>query len=162
MIGQQGVVTALQHSGRKMTHQGLGLDVEVPEHLVRLPTAKQADAICIHVGAKEGHSASCSEGASGDILRLKAVCGAENGYRQTQQRRDVSRSEVPQGRIDRVEVGGEGLCRWSRSEPEVDDAAGKCQDGAKLWVATATQADHFATDTTLLCGELERSEGGAE
>ncbi len=60
LVRKEGVVAALKHQTRKVLHQGLGLDVEVAEHLIRSPAAEKADGVCVHVGTEESH---CSRGA---------------------------------------------------------------------------------------------------
>jgi hypothetical protein len=67
-VGQERVVTAGEHTGGKMAHDGFGLDVQVSEHLVRLPAAQESDTVRIHVSAQEGHRASGAEGPGRDIL----------------------------------------------------------------------------------------------
>ena len=54
------------------------MDVEVPEHFVGAPTAKEPDAVGVDVRAEKGHGASGAKGASGDI-------GGQETVRRTQQ-----------------------------------------------------------------------------
>ena len=62
MVREQRISAAVEHAGREIAHEGLGLDMEISEHLVRLPAAKEADAITVNIGAKESHCASSAEG----------------------------------------------------------------------------------------------------
>jgi len=48
----------LYHESSERCNYWKGLDVEVPEHLIRAPPAKQADFISIDIGTKEGHGAA--------------------------------------------------------------------------------------------------------
>ena len=43
------VIPTLQHDGRKMLHDGVGLDVKVTEHRIGVPAAKELDGISINV-----------------------------------------------------------------------------------------------------------------
>ena len=49
------VVTASQHLAGKMSHDGLGLEMEVMEHDIRLPTAQEADHVGINACTEESH-----------------------------------------------------------------------------------------------------------
>eukprot|EP00980_Cylindrotheca_fusiformis_P020652 scaffold7703_cov127-Cylindrotheca_fusiformis.AAC.1 len=51
VIGEKREVAAGNHAGSEMLHYWSGLDVEVTQHFVRAPTANQADAVSINVGA---------------------------------------------------------------------------------------------------------------
>jgi hypothetical protein len=51
MVWEECEVTASEHAGRKVPHNGLSLDVEISEHLVRSPTANESDAVAIDIGA---------------------------------------------------------------------------------------------------------------
>ena len=68
MVGKEGEVAARKHSGRKMTHDGFGLDMEVAEHFVGAPAAKKSNAVRVNIGAKEGHCASCPEGPGRNVF----------------------------------------------------------------------------------------------
>ena len=57
MVREQRISAAVEHAGREIAHEGLGLDMEISEHLVRLPSAEQANAVRVDVGAKERHGA---------------------------------------------------------------------------------------------------------
>ena len=65
-----------------MAHHGFGLDVEVAEHLVGLPSAKKADPIRVHVRTKESHGARCPQGAGRHVQGAKAVGGAQDNDRE--------------------------------------------------------------------------------
>ena len=81
MVRQQGgVVAAEEHSGRKVAHHGFGLNVKVSEHLVGLPSAKEADAIGIDIRTEESHGAGCPQGPGGHVQGEKTVGGSENGH----------------------------------------------------------------------------------
>eukprot|EP00980_Cylindrotheca_fusiformis_P008494 scaffold1805_cov104-Cylindrotheca_fusiformis.AAC.1 len=88
VIGKKREVAAGDHAGSEMLHYWSGLDVEVTQHFVRTPTANQADAVSINVGAEKGHSTGGSKGAGGDVLWQKSKL----------------RSKEPR---DGTEVGGE-------------------------------------------------------
>ena len=48
--------TMREHAGRKVSHDGLHLNVKVAEHFVTVPSAEEADDIRIDLGAKERRS----------------------------------------------------------------------------------------------------------
>ncbi len=55
VVGEECIVTMLQHLGSKWGDNGKCLDVVVPQHLIGPPAAKQANDIGVHSGTKQGH-----------------------------------------------------------------------------------------------------------
>ena len=49
-IWQQCVNSSLEHLLGVVLHQGCSLDVEIPKHLIRSPSADEADDIGIYIG----------------------------------------------------------------------------------------------------------------
>ena len=74
-------MTAVKHAGRKMSHHRFSLNMKIAKHLVRLPTAQEADAVRINIGAKERHGTGRAQRAGGNVLGKKAVLWAEKGDR---------------------------------------------------------------------------------
>lgn len=68
-----------------MAHDGLGLDMKISEHLIRLPTAEETDAIRVNVSAEKGHGACGTQGPGRDVLRAKAVFETKDGNRETEE-----------------------------------------------------------------------------
>ena len=146
-----------------MTHDGFGLDVQVSEHLVRLPAAQESNTVRIHVSAEEGHGASGAEGPGRDILGAETVGGPQDVYRGAEHVGELGRSDPVKDKGESgINIGGERLVRGGGRVAEVKDAASGREDGAKLWVATAAQSNDFTPDTTFLCGELQRHKRGGE
>ena len=80
LIGKQGVIAALKHSGRKIPHDWFRLNMEVAEHLVGLPAAEEPDAITIDISAEEGHSTGSAKETCGYVAGAKAIGGAQYGH----------------------------------------------------------------------------------
>jgi len=83
------VVAAAQHAGRKVFHEGLGLEVEVAQHFVGSPTTEELDDVGIDVGAEQGGGARSSEGTGRDIIRGETVLSAEQVGSEAQGGGDV-------------------------------------------------------------------------
>ena len=69
MMGQSGnesVITTLQHNCRELLHSGMGLDMQVSEHGVRMPSAQELDGIRVDVAVEKGSGARSAEGSGGD------------------------------------------------------------------------------------------------
>ena len=52
-----------------MHHEGIGLEMQVSEHLVRAPAADEFDNIRVDLAAEKCHGTTGAEGAGGDVLR---------------------------------------------------------------------------------------------
>ena len=83
-----------------------GLDMQVPEHLIGLPTTQQADAIRIDVGTEKGHGARRPKRAGRNVGRKKSKLGAQHGDREAEDGREVGRCQARQGRGNRIQKGG--------------------------------------------------------
>ena len=75
-IGVEAIVAALQHFVSKTRHDWLGLQVEVPKHCVALPVADEFDGVGVNITIEQCHGATCSKGASTDVIRTVTVGGA--------------------------------------------------------------------------------------
>ena len=67
VVGHETVVAATKHGGGHSRHDRLGLNVQVPIHLVGAPAANEPDAIAIDAGAQHGHGATGAGGAGRDV-----------------------------------------------------------------------------------------------
>ena len=77
-VGQQREL-CIQHSGCETAHDRLGLNMEVPKHLVRSPAADKTDDVGVNLGAKECHGASSTKRAGTDVGREEAELGGIAG-----------------------------------------------------------------------------------
>ena len=64
--------TAVHHSSGEVVHCGVGLQVEVPEHCPRVPSAEQTNAAAVDAGTEERHRACGAEAADGHPLWINA------------------------------------------------------------------------------------------
>ena len=62
VVRKESEVATMEHLGRKVAHDRFRLDMEVAKHFIRAPAAKEADAVGVHIGAKECHCASSPKG----------------------------------------------------------------------------------------------------
>jgi hypothetical protein len=58
-------------------HEGVGLDVQVPKHIVRVPTANEADDVQVDLGQEEGCCTSGAQAPSQDFRRKEAKVRAQ-------------------------------------------------------------------------------------
>ena len=75
LVGNEDEVTSVEHFGSKAFHKGVGLEVEVSQHLIRSPSADEADDVGVDVSTKERHSAGGAKRASGDVIREETEGG---------------------------------------------------------------------------------------
>ena len=157
MIGMKSEGTVVEHTGRKVAHDRFGLNMEVAEHLVGAPAAHEADEVGVHFSAKEGHGPRSVEGTGGDIGGEESEGGTEDGGGQAENQCDDFRKDGE--RLGMLEVLGKRSLPGGVMIAEVEDAAGKAEDRAKLGVAAFAEANDFATNAVFLVGELKRSKG---
>lgn len=81
----------LEHPGRKITHDGLGLDMEVTKHFVRSPASDEADQVGIDVSAEESHCTRGPEGPGRNVMRRETKLRAEQRARKPEGFGDVGR-----------------------------------------------------------------------
>ena len=74
-------MSALEHAGGEVPHDWLDLHSEVEEHLIGLPTTKEADCVGIDVGTQKGHCTGGAEGPSRNIAWVKTKLGPHQGAR---------------------------------------------------------------------------------
>jgi len=151
--GMEGVVTGREHSACKVAHDGLCLEVEIPQHGVALPTAQQLDGVAIHVGVKKRHGATRSEGAGAHVGREIAKRGAVEDGGCPEGGSDVRGRDSATTGTHKISgengVGGGGVI------PEVLDSPDHGGDGAEEVMAAAAMGDDLAPDTILLSSEGE-------
>ena len=70
-------VATPKHGGREAVHDRLRLDVQVPKHFVRPPTANHSKAVAVNPGAEQSHRATRSSGTDGDVLQSVRWVGVE-------------------------------------------------------------------------------------
>ena len=114
MVGEQREVASLDHAGGKMAHDRLGLDMQVPQHFIRAPSAKKADAIGVDIRAEECHGARCTEGPGRDVVRQEAMARAKDGGGEAQRPGEVGRNDAAEmlcsGRLVRGQrLGGRSV-----------------------------------------------------
>jgi hypothetical protein len=160
LVREEGVSTALEHHARKVAHDGLSLDGQVPKHLVRAPAPKEADGVGVDVGAQEGHGARGAEGAGADVRLEETEGGTEGADRRLE-------SDGYVGGRDKMwatghVVGTEGSGGRGIVVAKVENSARSGGHRACVGVAAAPEADDFVSDCVLLSGEREGNEGGTE
>ena len=108
-MGKKGIGAAMQHPGRKITHDRLSLNMQVSQHFIGAPAPDETDAIGIDIGTQEGHGAGGAEGAGRDVLGHKIVSGAEDGHGQAEGGSEVGGAEAREPEGDGVEERGQWL-----------------------------------------------------
>lgn len=73
LVGDKGKISTGEHAGRKMTHEGLGLDVKIAQHFIGAPAAEKANAVGVNVGTEECHGTGSTQGACRDVLGEETV-----------------------------------------------------------------------------------------
>ena len=162
MVREKSVVAASKHLGRKISHDGFGLDVEITEHFVRSPASNEPNPISVNVGTEKCHGAGCPKGAGRDIRGHEAVEGSKDSDRRSKEVGEDRRCDAPEAQGLRVKIGGQGLGGCCTVRSQMKGAAGGRPDWAKVWVATATETDDFAAHAVLLRGEFEGDKGRCE
>ena len=67
VAGNEAVVATTEHGGGHPRHDRLGLDVQVPVHLVGAPAANEADAVAVDAGTQHGHGTTGTGGTGRDV-----------------------------------------------------------------------------------------------
>ena len=52
------------------------MEMEVAKHDIRTPTTDKLNDTCVDTATEEGHGATCTTGASGDVVRIEAELGS--------------------------------------------------------------------------------------
>jgi hypothetical protein len=134
LVRDEAKVAAMKHPAGEITHEGLGLHVQVPKHFVRAPSANEPNDVGIDVGAEQRHCTSSPEGPSTNVGCKKADFAAiEESDGASKRNRDM-------GRADAVEAlsyfgGCQGGVRWQAMAANVEDSPGDRPDGAEVLVA---------------------------
>eukprot|EP00980_Cylindrotheca_fusiformis_P019991 scaffold7072_cov167-Cylindrotheca_fusiformis.AAC.1 len=145
-----------------MLHYGSGLDVEVTQHFVRAPTANQADAVSIDVGAEKGHSTGSSKGACGDVLWQKTKLGPKEPRGSAEVGGEVRGREKFPRSGGGVPIGSQRKRCRSRMCAKVQNTTGSSSDRAEGRVATEALANNLPSDAILLCSEFEGHKSSRE
>ena len=138
------------------------MDVEISEHFVRSPSPNKPNPISIDLGTEKCHGAGGPKGAGRDTRGDESVDWSQNGHRRSKEVGENHGGDAPKAQGPWVKVGGQGLGWCGAVCSEMEYAAGGGPDRAKVGVATATEADDFATHAVFLRGELEGHKGGSE
>jgi len=77
------------HAFSKVAHDGLCLDVEVAEHGIRAPLAKELDDVVVDMRTEERHGSGGMEGAGGNVCRAEAKLWAQDGSSQLEHLGDL-------------------------------------------------------------------------
>ena len=89
-----------------MAHHGLCLQMEVPHHGIRLPTAQHSDLLVIDISAQEGSSAACTERASRYITGEETKVRAQSVDRGAERVSDVFRRDRISAVVNVAVIGG--------------------------------------------------------
>ena len=78
-VGVKDEVTSNQHVPCEGTHDGFGLNMKVPKHLIGAPTTQEANEVAVDMGAKKGHRARSTEAASRNVFNQETKVGGSQG-----------------------------------------------------------------------------------
>ena len=130
------------------------MDVEVAEHGVGFPTAKQLDGVLIHVGAEESSGSPRAEAARADEVWGNASRFVQGGGRMSKGVGDVLRFDGPLLTVVRV-VCTDGCAVGDVPTADVHDESRESFARAQDWIVRGPVADLFATHSVLLVSERE-------
>ena len=60
-IGDEGEIHVIDHHSSEMTHNGGGMYVQVPQHLITAPPTDKLNFVTVDVGAEESHGVGNSQ-----------------------------------------------------------------------------------------------------
>jgi len=129
--------------------------MKVAEHLVGLPAAEQPNPVRIHVGAQKSHSASGSEGPSGNVLGAKTILWTKDGDGEAKEVGQIGRVDAAKRVCCRIDVRSQWLSRRCGHAAEVEYATRRGENWAELLVSTAPQTDNFPADAAFLCCKFQ-------
>ena len=101
---QEGEAATFKHLAGEVVHDGLGLDVKVAEHFIRMPAADEADGVMVDLGTEKGHRAAGAKGAGTDVCGKEAKGRANGMDGKLEGGHDVGGGHVVEGAS--TEVGG--------------------------------------------------------
>ena len=73
MPSDQGVVATGEHDGRVILNEGKSMTVEVSEHGIASPSAKDADAIGVYAAKEKSYGATGAKGVGSNVLRVNTT-----------------------------------------------------------------------------------------
>ena len=71
---KKSVLAIVEHGDSKLLHDGVGLEVEAPEHSIAVPPAKHFDYVEIDFATEQGHGAASAKRAGANFARVDASC----------------------------------------------------------------------------------------
>jgi hypothetical protein len=131
-----------EHFLGEVFHHGLGLNMKVPHHFVRAPTAEERDDVFINIGAEERHSAAGAKGPCANIFWEEPQRGADGGHRKTKGGGDVFCGN--RAKFVGLKIRGQGRFEVVGVLPEVQYTPEHRFDGAKGEGPAAAMVNHFA------------------
>jgi hypothetical protein len=60
-VGKKSVVAMVEHGGCKFTHDGFGLEVQIPHNDIAVPATKHPNGAVINISIEEGHVSAGAE-----------------------------------------------------------------------------------------------------
>ena len=118
--------------------------MKVAEHGPGVPTAEQADAAAVDVGAEQRHGSCRAEAPYGDILGVDTILlGAEGGF-DAKGVGEILGLELKQRASRGKRERAEGGCVGRANSTQVDDAIDDGLDGASFGGAAPAMSDSLA------------------
>ena len=78
-----------EHAGRKVVHDGFGLDMVVAEHFIGAPVTDKMDDVLVDLGTEKCHRASGAERSCRDVFGEEPKLGSQDSSGQLEGGRDV-------------------------------------------------------------------------
>ena len=75
--GHEGVGAVVEHALGELLGVDGGLDPEVPEHGIRLPSTEEHDGVTVNIGTEEGRGPARAEGPGRHLGRVDAGGGGD-------------------------------------------------------------------------------------
>ena len=77
-VGEECVLSVVEHEDRKLVHERLGLQMEVAKHGVSMPASEHAKEVEVDLRTEQGHGASSAKRLGGDVFCVEAGCVVVN------------------------------------------------------------------------------------
>ena len=161
--GHEGVGAVVEHALGELLGVDGGLDPEVPEHSIRLPSTEEHDGVAVDVGAEESGGTAGAEGAGRHLGRVDAGDGFDGLSGMPEGIGDVGGFDVVPFEVFGmrvvmvVERRGGRRARLFEAESEAPERFARAEDG----VGAGPVTDLFTAHRILLVTKLEGRSGDA-
>ena len=157
--GGEGVGAGLPHPLGKVRRVGVGLDPEVPQHGIRLPSAKERNGILVDVGTEQGSGTPGSQGPGGKETGRNAGGILDGAGSVADGVGDMRRFDGVPGIEVRVVVAEDRCIRGCIMLMEVPGKAEESLAWAEERIGSGGVAHRFPTDRVLLVTEAQSGLG---